>query len=471
MKTKVLLGLFALCSVLSTRNLRSDTPSHCDNIWNLVDNDPSMKHHAYNELAYLSDTFGPRLWGSPSLDRATAHIYDYMVANGFEVSLEPVRNTPIWKRGKESLHLFSPRPEGLPAKLNLIGLGVGVAGNVRAKAIVFSSMKELEDVDVEKVKGKIVVVCEPWENYVKNVVARTYGPVLASKKGAMGYLTRSVASSSIDSPHTGRVQWPEGTTGIPAAAISVETAEMLLRMFKRGDNIELGLSIEAKLETYTKTTYNIIGEIKGTEKPNEVILLGGHTDSWDTGSQTGANDDGGGFMTCLQAVRAIIKLGIQPKRTIRFVGFAGEEFGDQKYSGFAAYFNQHKNDEAYEIVAFESDLGSKAFKGLGVNISKTPKIENAKKFFEESTQQIRNDKAYQIKFIDDFTMVDIEPLFEIGVPATYNLVDEGEALPYEYPSYFRYHHSAGDSMTMMDPDDMDSNVKGIACFMLAFSEY
>ena len=214
-----------------------------DRTWDLVDNDPSTKLHVYNELAYLFDAFGPRLWGSTSLDRATAHIYDYMEANGFNVRLEPVRNTRIWKCDKESLLLISPNTKLLLAKFILIGFGVVFVGNVRAQSYVFTSMKELEELNIQEVKGKIVVVCEPLVNYVKNVAARTYEPVLASQKGVVRYLIRSVVIHSFDSAHTSRFQWPEGKTETPAAAISIKTAEMFLRMFKRGDVVELGLSI------------------------------------------------------------------------------------------------------------------------------------------------------------------------------------------------------------------------------------
>ena len=431
--------------------------------------DTKLKHDAYNELAYIVDTFGPRVWGSISLDRAIAHIVDYLEIQGLSPRLEPVRNTPIWQRGAESLYLLEPSK--IPRKLNLIGLGKGFPGIANGEALIFETYAEFLATTEEQISGRIVVIAEKWVEYEHNVQARNEGPAEASKRGAIGFLIRSVATSSIDSPHTGITHFGD-TPGIPAAAISVETAEMLVRMKHRRDKIKLKLEIHATLSQKTKTTYNIVAEIKGSEKPEEIVLFGGHTDSWDTGSQTGANDDGGGFMVCLQAIRAIKKLKLQPKRTLRFIAWVGEEFGDGLYSGNVQYLKAHESEIFNHFATFESDYGTKKFVGLGYSSKYSEDKEKVKKMLQKVTDNVNGqDYTYVLRELDEFAMVDVTPLWKLGVPALYNVIAEDDDSPYQYPYYYRYHHSAGDSMTMLDADDLDSNVKGIASFMYALANY
>lgn len=254
---------------------------------------------------------------------------------GFDnIRLEPVRNFTKWVRGKESLTLYSPRPT--PQKLSLIGLGRSISGNVKADAIVFRSFDELE-ANKDKIKGKIVVYNQPWSDYGESVQYRGTGADRAAKYGAVAALVRSVTSYSISSVHAG-IQY---STAIPIAAITVEDAEMFQRMQERGQKITLELILENESVPNTYSN-NLVFEIKGAEKPDEILLMGGHIDSWDTGSQTGANDDGGGFITCFEAMRLLLKNGLRPKRTIRFIAWSGEEWGDPK-NGNKAYLAAHLN--------------------------------------------------------------------------------------------------------------------------------
>jgi carboxypeptidase Q len=179
--------------------------------------------------------------------------------------------------------------------------------------------------------------------------------------------------------------------------------------------------------------------------------MGGHIDSWDTGSQTGANDDGGGFITCFEAMRLILKSGLRPKRTLRFIAWSGEEWGDPR-NGNKAYFQAHKNELAKHIVAFEDDLGSTRLLGFGY--SGDPRGKEVVKMIANKYMGILNASLVT----NDGGGVDTEPLFENGVPVMANSIVDNES----HDFYFQYHHSAGDSMTMMNPDDMDSNVVGVA---------
>lgn len=219
-------------------------------------------------------------------------------------------------RGAEELVLYSPRP--VPQKLNLIGLGNTISGHVKAEAVVVTSWDDL-DAKQDLVKGRIVVYNQPWTTYGESVQYRSEGADRASKYGAVAALVRSVASDSISSVHTGT----QHSLTIPIAAITVEDAAMLQRMQERNQTIVLELTLENKVFPGSYSN-NVIFELRGAEMSEEILLMGGHIDSWDTGSQTGANDDGGGFITCFEAMRLLLKNGFRPKRTIRFIAWSGE---------------------------------------------------------------------------------------------------------------------------------------------------
>ena len=195
-----------------------------------------------------------------------------------------------------------------------------------------------------------MVYNQPWTTYGESVQYRSSGAWRAAKYGAVAALVRSVASQSISSVHAGIMYYNDAYPKIPFAAITVEDAEMFSRMQGRNQTITLELKMESK--TYPNTySNNIIFEIKGETIPEEILLMGGHIDSWDTGSQTKANDDGGGFITCFEAMRLILKSGLKPKRTIRFIAWSGEEWGDP-HNGAHAYVEAHKYELKNHIVAF-----------------------------------------------------------------------------------------------------------------------
>lgn len=228
----------------------------------------------------------------------------------------------------------------MPTKLELIGLGTSVAGNVRAEVVVVRNYSEL-DAMKDKVKGKIVCYNADWKSYGENVMYRVWGASNAAKYGAAAVLVRSVTPESIYSVHAGVMHYNESYPKIPAAAITVEDAEMFQRMQDRGQKIVVHLVMENKFVNGSYSN-NVIFEIKGASKPNEIIIAGGHIDTWDTGSQTGANDDGGGFITVFEAMRLLLKNGFRPKRTIRFIAWSGEEWGGTQ-NGAHQYLSRHLN--------------------------------------------------------------------------------------------------------------------------------
>ena len=423
-----------------------------------VNSNDSFKSASYDRLAYIVDSFGPRLWGSLNLEMAIDELYRIMLNEGFEnARKELVPNITHWVRGEERLTLFSPRPS--PTKIPMIGLGKSVGGNVTAEVIVIQDFDDLE-AKSDLIKGKIVLMNGKWVNYGACVKYRRQGPSLAAKYGAVGFLLRSIASKSLASPHTGTIDYDPNYNQIPAAAISLEDADMFDRMQARGQNITVNLYMEAKFLEPTHS-YNLVGEIVGSTYPEQIILIGGHIDSWDTGPQTGSNDDGGGFMVCLEAVRVLLKLGFRPKRTIRFIAWSGEEMGGP-YTGNQAYIRTHQSEMSNHILAFESDEGTKDIIGFGyTGGAKGYEIVN-----QIGNLYFKGLNASKIMFGNGGN-TDTKPLLDgFGIPTMNNQLDDTDDLEY----YFTYHHSAGDSMNVMSPHDMDRNVIVIAGMMYIIAD-
>jgi carboxypeptidase Q len=281
----------------------------------------------------------------------------------------------------------------------------------------------------DKVKGKIVVYNEPWVNYGTTVAYRANGASRAAKYGALAALVRSVTPDSIESVHTG-IQYYDGAyPSIPVAAITTEDAEMMYRMQARNQTITLHLIMES-LKVSGCNSSNLVFELKGATLPDEIFLMGGHIDSWDTGSQTGANDDGGGFITVFEAMRLLKKNGYQPKRTLRFIAWSGEEWGDPN-NGAQQYARNHKDELAKHIIAFENDLGNTRLLGFGYNGPEAGLAivkDIADKYMNIINSSLVNDEGHGS---------DTSPLYNLGVPVMANSVYD----TVDHKFYFTYHHS------------------------------
>ena len=425
-------------------------------------NHNEFKHHAWESTAYIVDTFGPRLLGSENLELALEYMRDLLNLEGFEnVNLEKLEFHEKWVRGEERMTLLSPRP--YPSKIPMIGLGRSIGGNVTSELVMITSFEELEEKGKRnELENKIVFYNVKWTNYGETVKYRSQGPSLAAKYGAIGCIIRSIAAKSIENPHTGTTSYDDRYKRIPAAAVSLETADMFARMIKRGQSVIVNLYMEARFEKGVFATHNVMGQITGSTKKDEIILIGGHIDSWDVGPQTGANDDAAGFMVCFEAVRMLIKLGLRPERTIRFIAWTGEEAGDGETNGARAYVKLHKDELENHIVAFESDLGTTDLYGFGFSGgAKGLNLINliANNFLVESgANTIRP---------DDGESEDTKLLYrEHKIPIMRNLIRDTPDSEY----YFTYHHSAGDSMNILNPDHMDRNVAGIASMFYLIAE-
>jgi len=279
-------------------------------------------NEALARLAYLCDHIGNRLSGSDSLTRAVAWGAEQMKQAGLQnVTTIPVK-VPHWVRGSESAALLAP----VSRPLHMLGLGMSVgtpAQGITADAIVVSTFDELTR-RAEKVAGKIVVFNAPYEGYGRSVAYRATGPSRAAKLGAAAVLVRSITPLALQLPHTGALRYSDDSPKIPAAAITAEDAAMLSRLQASGLTPRIHLEMGAHMEPDADSA-DVVGEIPGSEHPEQVVVMGGHIDSWDVGQ--GAQDDGSGIMATLGAAALIHRLGLKPRRTIRVVFWVNEENG------------------------------------------------------------------------------------------------------------------------------------------------
>lgn len=386
---------------------------------------------AYNRIAELTDRFGPRLSGSENLERAIDWMMVQMKADGFEnVRGEPVM-VPHWVRGRESVELLSPRVAELP----MLGLGGSIGtppDGVTGEVLVVGSFDELAQRAAEA-KGRIVLFDVPFTTYGQTVRYRTNGASAAARAGAVASLIRSVASASMRTPHTGVMTYDSTVARIPHAAITVEDAQMLRRMQARGEKIVVRIKMEAQMLPDAESR-NVMAELRGRERPDEIVVMGGHIDSWDVG--TGAMDDAGGVVVAWDAIRLMKKLGLQPRRTIRVVGWTNEENG---LRGGEAYRDQHLAEIDKHVLAIESDGG--VFKPLGFGFTGSDSA-------FATVQQIGKllDRIGAGRITRGGGGADIGPIMRDGVP--------GMSLNTMTDRYFWYHHSPADTVDKLDPQDV-----------------
>jgi carboxypeptidase Q len=301
---------------------------------------------AWHRLAELTDTYGPRLSGSDNLIRAINWAVEAMRHDGLEnVRTERVV-VPRWVRGAESLEILEPPRHSIP----VLGLGGSIATppeGVEADVIVVKNFEELH----QGVRGKIVLFNVPYTSYGQTNTYRTTGASAAARYGAVASLVRSIGPTGLRTLHTGNMNYGEGVPRIPAAAITAEDADRLQRLADRGVRIRVRLRMEAHFEPDVES-FNVVGEIRGSELPDEIVLAGGHFDSWDVGA--GASDDGVGCIVTWEAARLMKKLGIRPRRTVRVVLFTNEENGLRGGNG---YRDAHLQEAERHVLAIESDSG------------------------------------------------------------------------------------------------------------------
>jgi carboxypeptidase Q len=402
---------------------------------------------AWDRLALIGDTFGNRLSGSQALEDAIQWAVAEMKKDGLDnVHAEPVK-VPHWVRGRESVELTSPRPMSLV----MLGLGNSIgtpAEGIEADVLVVRTFEEL-DAAADRVKGRIVLYNAPFTNYGETVQFRSAGPSRAAAMGAVAALVRSVGPPGLRLPHTGALRYAEGAPQIPAAAITTEDADRLQRMQDRGTRVRVRLKMEAKFLP-DADSFNVVGELRGREKPDEVVVVGGHFDSWDVG--TGSTDDGGGCVVTWEALRLMKKLNLRPRRTVRVVLWTNEENGTR---GALAYRDRYKDQLANHVLMLESDSGVFRPTGFGFSGSETARAK-----VKDIASLLRGIQADRISASGEGA--DIGPSVQAGNIPAMSLDVDG--------NYFLIHHTQADTIDKIDPMDMSRAAAAIAVVAYVVAE-
>ena len=405
---------------------------------------------AYEMLNELTSKIGARVSGSPEAARAVKWVHHQLELNGATNVSEIPCMVPHWTRGKgESAEL------NRNAQLSICALGGSVATppkGIEAEVVEVQSLKEAEELG-ERGRGKIVFFNRPFDPTLPATFAayggandqRVGGATAAAKSGAVAVLVRSMTLAKDDAPHTGAMRYGEGTK-IPAAALGIQSAERLSAAIKKGKaKVKLTLNCQTLPD---EPSANVIGEIKGSEFPNEVIVMGGHLDSWDLGR--GAHDDGAGVTQAMEALRLMSQLGLKPKRTIRVVAWMNEENGGRGAKAYADYAS-HATEKHF--AAMESDSGGFMPRAFGVSADKLDKV--------QAWLPMLRDFGIE-RFIAGGSDADNGPLGPLGAILF--------ALQPENQRYFDYHHSRNDTIDKVNPRELEMGAMSMAAVAWLLSE-
>ncbi|MEP6534644.1 MAG: M20/M25/M40 family metallo-hydrolase [Bryobacteraceae bacterium] len=395
----------------------------------------------YQKLTYLCDRIGNRIPGGGGLPQAINWAVAQMRRDGLtNVIASPVK-VQTWIRGKESLSLLQPVRRELP----ILGLGnsVGTAPEgIEAEVVVVPNFNELEKLGRAGVEGKIVLFNAPYVDYSTTVQYRALGASRAAKLGAAAALVRSVASATLRTPHTGALWYAPDAPRIPAAAVTIEDAMMMQRLADSGDRVRIRLKMEAHQGPEVDSA-NVTGEIPGREKPEEVVVIGGHLDSWDVGQ--GAQDDASGSVAAMQAAYLIHRSGLQPRRTIRVVLWTDEEKGG---AGSRAYRQSIGDQIKNHVAAIEMDGGAERPVGFETPIKDAPALARLRAI----AGLLSGIRATNI--ISGSGEADTTPLETEGVPVM--------GLRTVMEHYFDWHHTEADTLDKIKPDEFQANVAALA---------
>lgn len=421
----------------------------------------------WDKLTHLCKRIGHRLSGSRGLEKAVRWSASEMQKEGLENVQElPVR-VPHWVRGKESGAVIAP----VSRKLTLAGLGgsVGTAANgLEGEVVVVRSFDELRERGRSRIEGRIVLYNAPFgdapfsfDGYSQTASYRSDGASRAAALGAAGALVRSLTAASRRTAHTGSLRYDPAQPRIPAAAISLDDADALQSLADQGATIRVRLKMGARTLPDALSA-NVLGEIRGREKPQEIVVVGCHLDSWDAGQ--GAHDDGAGCVAAMQSAALLRKLGLRPRRTLRVVLWTNEENGG---AGAAAYRRWIGDGILHHVAAIEMDMGAESPIGFGFTL---PSAQNnngtARKTAVAKLQQIGR-LVEQIGAGQIATRgggADLAALTRDGVPGLWPLTGAGR--------YFEWHHSIEDTLDNVRLEDFRRNLAVMALlgYVLADSE-
>jgi carboxypeptidase Q len=420
----------------------------------------TSNHRAYKLLATLCDGIGHRLSGSPQLEEANDWAVEVLKAEGHvNVRKEKVM-VPKWVRGKESVTLTAPRQ--MP--LAMLGLGGSVGTppeGLKAQVLVVKDEAGLKALG-DKVKGKIVLFNNPmpqWSptkgsGYGNTVRFRVHGANMAVSQGAVAILVRSVTAQSLYTPHTGTLWYGNTSKKIPAAAITTEDADLLQRFYSAGKTVAVHLKMEARTEGMAPSA-NVIAELKGREKPEEIVIISGHMDSWDVGQ--GAHDDGAGVVMAMEGLNALKKLGIRPRRTIRVVLWTNEENGTM---GARTYVKDHAKELRHHVAAIESDSGGFNPSAFGVALKDKKKQAVAATQMRAIMAMLKSVGTIVVK--PGHSAADVGKLVKHGVP--------GIGLYTHGAKYFHTHHTAADTLDKVNPDELARSAAAMTALAYVLAE-
>lgn len=422
--------------------------------------------YAYRQVAHLSNNIGPRLSGSAQAAKAVEYVAAELKALGCEVQLEKVM-VPHWVRGEESAALvqFSGQAEATTQKIILCALGGSVptpVDGIVADVIAVKSFDELKSLGKEKIAGKIVLFNYPFDKqmaaegrggdaYGEAVEYRSDGPSAAARLGAVACLIRSVGGSEYRIPHTGLTTYAADVPKIPAGAVTAEDAELITSLVRQGP-VKMRLTLTPQ-QLPDVESFNVIGDIKGSEHPEQVVIVSGHLDSWDLG--TGAIDDGAGVAVSMETANLVRKLHLKPKRTIRVIAWMNEENG---LMGSKTYGKDHEKEMSDHFAAMETDGG--AGHPIGIYVKAKPEV----KQMLAPVAAILQESGAGALVLSEHAGADIEPLDKAGVPTFAPIQDSR--------FYFNYHHTAADTLDKIVPRELAENsaVVAVAAYALANSE-
>jgi carboxypeptidase Q len=416
--------------------------------------------YAYRQLAHLTENIGPRPSGSPQARAASEYVASELRKLGLEVRLEPVI-IPHWVRGTETAALVE-YPGMVPnttQKVVLTALGGSSSttpDGLTAEVVTVDTFDELQALGHDKVTGKIVLFNELFDKqkaaaglafaaYGEAVRYRAAGPKVAADLGAVAALVRSVAAADYRLPHTG-FSIP---AAIPAAAVTPEDADLIVHLAAQG-KVRMHLTLVSQ-KLPDETGYNVIADLKGSEHPEQVVVVSGHLDSWDLG--TGAIDDGAGVVMAMQTAEVLQRLHLRPARTLRVIAWMDEETGG---AGGRAYATEYTNDFSRHIAAIESDSGAAHPLGFSVKIS--PAAIDALRPIQSVLQSIGATVFEPSTYPPG---ADITPISDAGVPA-FGLLQDGR-------KYFDYHHTAADTLDKVVPAELRENAAAMAVLAYALT--
>ena len=419
---------------------------------------------ALDQLRYLTNNIGPRLSGSPQAQHAVEYVAEEMRKLGAEVTLEKAQ-VPHWVRGAETAEVvdWPVQTPGTTQKVVLTALGGSVAtpaDGITAEVVVVSDWEQLKALPPGAVKGKILLFNHPFDKqlamqgeglnaYGNGVVYRGMGPSAGAELGAVAVLVRSVGGADYRLPHTGMTMYVPEIPKIPAAAVTAEDADLLQSLAAEGP-VKLHMTLTPQTLP-DAVGYNVIADWKGTEHPEQAVIVSGHLDSWDLG--TGAIDDGAGVVVSMQAIHLLKELGIHPKRTVRFIAWMSEEEGSQ---GAAAYLAEHKDEIPKYAGALESDLG--AGHPTGIYYAGKPELGT----WLGPVAQVLSSFGGETLLSSPEVGEDISGITERGIPSFAPIQDSRFD--------FNYHHTPADTFDKVNPRELSENAAVMTVLAYALAD-